>query len=284
MSQVAVGVPLSLFLLQSWLPKYAYFGNAPAWTLSTLVAHWALYPLLQPRLKEMSDKMLKVLAFMIPIVSLIPTVVTLFFMEPSSSVTEKQWYALYTHPILRFPDFVFGCIASEIFIRADNTSWRLPNLSKIADVSMAGILALILAIPYVKRNSIVDTLMIEAPMYLFGLLVYCGSCDPRGSISGYIMSLDPCRELGDFAFQVYLFRWPLFAIIHWIEVGKLKAGWMYLSTFYLLPAIVILYVISYLWYVYVDTPLRLYLATVTKPSSDLSTELVEKEKGVASAV
>ena len=43
---------------------------------------------------------------------------------------------------------------------------------------------------------------------------------------------------------------------------------MALSIPYLIPSMIFLYLFSYFWYLKVDTPLRLYLAQITKPSPD----------------
>jgi len=269
------GLILSLFLLQTWIPRYAYFGNTPAWTMSTLVAHWAAYPFLQPRLKLLSDRRLVISTIVLPFVALIPPVVFLWAGSSDDlSATRRQWYALYTHPVFRFADFAYGSLLAELFVR---DSVRPALLVKLSDICMPVVFVLILAVPYTKRLRPYDTILIEAPMHLFGLLIYGSSCKPRGSLLGYLMALETFRKLGDFAFQVYLFRWPLFAAVHWWEVGELKKGWMALSLPYLIPSMIVLYILSYLWFTYVDNPIRLYLARITKPTEDMAMDLLRVE-------
>jgi peptidoglycan/LPS O-acetylase OafA/YrhL len=67
------------------------------------------------------------------------------------------------------------------------------------------------------------------------------------------------QKLGEFSFQVYLWRWPLFATIKWYKDGELKRGWMALQWKHFVPATIVLYGISYMWYAYVDSPIRRYL-------------------------
>lgn len=273
-SYLAVAIPLSAFLLQCWLPKYAYVGNTPAWTLSTLSAHWFAYPFCQPLLKRSAAKTLFILSGVIPVLAIIPSIVALIL--TSGQLKKKMWYAFYTHPILRFPDFLYGSVLAEIFARGHRPSL----LAKVSDLALPVVFLLILSVPFHDRTSSFDTLMIQAPMHLFGLLIYGSSCDPCGSFIGKFMAMKPCRQLGDFAFQVYLWRWPLFAVIQWMELGYYRHGWMKLSVPVFLPSIVILHVIAYLWYSHVDTPIRKYLSSVTTPRTDLATELVgEGEKG-----
>jgi hypothetical protein len=61
-------------------------------------------------------------------------------------------------------------------------------------------------------------------------VIYYGSFSPiTRSWTGYLMSLPTSRWLGDFAFQVYLFRYPIFASLSWYEHDMLQFGNMYLS-------------------------------------------------------
>eukprot|EP00531_Pseudo-nitzschia_arenysensis_P015896 CAMPEP_0116139080 /NCGR_PEP_ID=MMETSP0329-20121206/13113_1 /TAXON_ID=697910 /ORGANISM="Pseudo-nitzschia arenysensis, Strain B593" /LENGTH=371 /DNA_ID=CAMNT_0003634083 /DNA_START=79 /DNA_END=1191 /DNA_ORIENTATION=+ len=173
------------------------------------------------------------------------------------------WYALYTHPIIRFPDFLFGCLLSERFVR----QWKSGALAQassstplLADGATVLLITLTMAVPYTQRGSIYDTMMIQWPMILFGVLIYYGSFPPiTNSCTGYLMSLPVSRWLGDFAFQVYLFRYPIFSALSWYEHGTLEFGNMFLSWPYFAVGCILLYGISYLWFVHVDTPFRKYL-------------------------
>ena len=274
------GLILSLLLLQAWVPRFAYFGNTPAWTLSTLVAHWLVYPFLQPRLKGLSEKTLRVLTVVLPFLALVPAAILIWTGEEPGTMTRKHWYALYTHPVIRLPDFLFGSLLAELFLRqqgakGDNkTTTTLSStelyIARASDLVFPIVGVLIWAVPYNKRTSTYDSFLGEMTVPLFGLLIYGSSLDPRGTYVGRVMAWNVCRRLGDFAFQVYLWRWPLFAAVHWWEMDRvLKKGWMALSLPYFVPAMIALYIISYLWMVYVDTPIRLYLMRVTRPAEEI---------------
>ena len=114
-----LGIPLSYLLLHTWIPKYAYFGNTPCWTLSTLAAHWVFYPWIQPRLNRLRDDKILLGLSLIPLFAMIPPLVALWGFgsleyDQDTGATEYAltnpdvWYALYTHPLIRFPDFLFG--------------------------------------------------------------------------------------------------------------------------------------------------------------------------------
>ena len=268
-----LGIPLSYLLIQTWIPKYAYFGNTPAWTLSTLAAHWVFYPWIQPRVNKLQDTTILWGLALVPILAMIPSILAMWafgsmqYDEDTGTyeyalTNPNIWYALYTHPILRFPDFLFGCVLSERFVR-HRKSGALAQGSRtslLADVATVLLIILTMAVPYTQRGSIYDTLMIEGPRILFGVLIYYGSFPPiTNSCTGYLMSLPVSRWLGDFAFQVYLFRYPIFSALAWYEHGTLEFGNMYLSLPYFAVGCILLYVISYLWFVYVDTPFRKYL-------------------------
>ena len=120
-NQILVGLPLSIFLVQTWIPKYAYFGNTPSWTLSTLVTHWILYPFaLQTFVNNLSYQRLQLWTYvLVPILSLVPSFVFLFLVGDTFGQlpNHRIWYVLYTHPIFRLPDFVYGALLSELFLR-----------------------------------------------------------------------------------------------------------------------------------------------------------------------
>lgn len=288
-----LGIPLSYLLIQTWIPKYAYFGNTPAWTLSTLAAHWVFYPWIQPRLNKLQDKTILWGLAIVPLLAMIPSVVALWglgsvqYDEDTGTnqyvlTNPNVWYALYTHPVLRLPDFIFGCLLSERFVRHWKTGAlsQGSSISSVADGATVLLIFLTMAVPYTQRGSIYDTLMIEGPMIIFGVLIYFGSFPPiTNSFSGYIMSLPVSRWLGDFAFQVYLFRYPIFSALSWYEHGELAFGNMFLSWPYFAVGCILLYGISYLWFVYVDTPFRKYLTkqiVSQQPTVSQQTQEIEK--------
>ncbi len=269
-----LGIPLSYLLLHTWIPKYAYFGNTPAWTLSTLATHWVFYPWIQPRVNKLHDRTILWGLVLVPCLAMIPSIFAIWGFgskqyDGDTGLTQYAltspniWYALYTHPIVRFPDFLFGCLLSERFVR----HWKSGALAQassstplLADGATVLLITLTMAVPYTQRGSIYDTLMIEGPMVLFGVLIYYGSFPPiTNSCTGYLMSLPVSRWLGDFAFQVYLFRYPIFSALSWYEHGTLEFGNMFLSWPYFAFGCILLYGVSYLWFVYVDTPFRKYL-------------------------
>ena len=207
---------------------------------------------------------------LVPLLAIIPAIVALWgfgsfsydnqYAETTSyALTDPNiLYALYTHYVLRFPDFLFGCLLSERYVRR----WRSGALeeasstSRVADGATLLLILHTMAVPYTQRGSIYDTLMIEGPMVLFGVVIYYGSFPPiTRSLTGYLMSLPTSRWLGNFAFQVYLFRYPIFASLSWYEHSTLQFGNMYLSWPFFIVGCILLYGISYLWF----APFRNYL-------------------------
>uniref|UniRef100_A0A7S4JRG3 Acyltransferase 3 domain-containing protein n=1 Tax=Odontella aurita TaxID=265563 RepID=A0A7S4JRG3_9STRA len=274
-----IGLPLVITLTQTWVPKYAYFGNPPAWTMSTLVAHWAAFPWLQKWLLQAGDKKVRAVAILLPVLACIPVCITLIV--EGGRLPGRVWYIFYTFPLSRFPDFAYGAALSEIFVRKFRSDskkeeteggtadeelkpwWNRVSLPFLADLIFPIVITLILAVPYSGRKSIFDSIMIFAPMHLFGLLIFGSSVDPSKSYTARVFALEPCRKLGDFAFQVYLWRYPLFAAVCWIQNGQYPSGWVYLSPPYFFPSFFVLYLLSYLWYRFVDNPIRKHLTSAS---------------------
>lgn len=304
-SKMITGGFLSIFLLQTWIPSMAYFGNTPAWTLATMAAHWIAYPFCQRFIQSKSDHFIIGTLFVLPVIAITPIFIGIAISEFTLSL--EGWYALYTHPLFRLTDFVYGTILAEIYVRG----YRPKRLALFSETVVPILIILTWCVPFSSRTSFYDSFMIEAPMHLFGLLIFGSSCDLDQTFFSKFMAWKPCRDLGDFAFQVYLWRWyvrgtslvwfcpakhnshsshtflprrplrPIFACFRWWEQGELQSGSIALSWPIFFLASSLLYLISYAWYQFVDNPCRVYLQRITRPQSpDIAQELMSNAQKV----
>mmetsp|Transcript_64464 Transcript_64464/g.76353 ORF Transcript_64464/g.76353 Transcript_64464/m.76353 type:complete len:427 (+) Transcript_64464:94-1374(+) len=247
-----------LTLTQSWFGRhYAFWRNTKAFILSTVAFSWVTYPFMKSPLQRLSDKALKISLIVVPIFALIPVTITLIV--KGGMLQGNDWYWFYLFPLSRFPDFVFGVLLSELFIRGNDKPVVLP---KLADAAALFIMIIIMSVPFAGRESVFDSLMIFLPMPLVGLVLYGTSCDPTGSLLGRFCSLEVCKRLGEFSFEVYMWSDAVQRIVVLIEFGaEENVKGLYLTPWYLLLMLIMLYPFSYAWYRYVDAPLRNYVYT-----------------------
>lgn len=100
---------MQILLLQAWNPFYLSY-NIPAWSISTLMFFYLVFPIFAPRLMRMSNKAAMLLA-----------VCVVYLVVALVAVLEK-WYGFgaigmfHTNPLLRLPEFVAGILAYGVFV------------------------------------------------------------------------------------------------------------------------------------------------------------------------
>ncbi|WP_152763609.1 acyltransferase family protein [Paraburkholderia franconis] len=108
--EAVLNLIMQLLLLQAWNPFYLSY-NIPAWSISTLMFFYLVFPVFAPRLMRMSNK--TTMLFSVCAVNLVVALV---------AVLEK-WYGigamgiLHTNALLRLPEFLAGILAYGVFVK-----------------------------------------------------------------------------------------------------------------------------------------------------------------------
>jgi peptidoglycan/LPS O-acetylase OafA/YrhL len=118
---------LNLFGLQAWVPgvPYAMFWNTPAWSVSAELFFYATFPVLcatlARRLVSLRALVIALVAVVVADTLLYAGVLHLMNLEPRVSA-QTQYLVIVYNPLLRYGEFLAGCLAGLYFVRTHGRS------------------------------------------------------------------------------------------------------------------------------------------------------------------
>jgi peptidoglycan/LPS O-acetylase OafA/YrhL len=188
---------------QAWLPELAVVLNTPAWTVSLLVLAYGAFPWLLERLRRVPARALPWAMAATWAVSAAPCL-----LWRHADGTALRF--LFTFPLVRLPEFVFGMLLAKWFLARPALSPRAAGWAAGGALAAWGtVLAVIGLVPRaVAHNGLL------APV--FALLVV-GLASGGGAI-GRALSRPWLQRLGQAGIAVFLLHLPAIA---WIEA----MGW-----------------------------------------------------------
>lgn len=198
-------VPLAAGLSgqQAWFPNLAHVLNTPAWTISLLVLAYAAFPWLLGRLRTLPVRRLPLALAATWMASALPGIL---FPHTTGAATRF----LFSFPLLRFPEFLFGMLLAKWFLargplRPRAAAWAVGG----AFAAWGAALAVIGRFPRsVAHNGLL------APVFAV-LLV--GLASDGGAVA-HLLSRPLLQRLGNAGIAIFLLHLP---VIAWIEA----AGW-----------------------------------------------------------
>ena len=207
------GLVLTPLLLQGWDPMLSTFWNTPAWTLTTDVLFYALFPLLitwnwlRERLKRPRGILLSMFSFWL-IGLVLPTIY--FFLHPDGEqhigrYSSGFWLrALKFGPIQHVPSFLFGMALASLnsFIPEKSRSRLMIGLLGFAAVYI--VLYFGDRMPYVYMH---DGLLM--PLYAAIVIGLAGE-----SVLTRIFGIWPLLMIGEASYCLYILHFNLWNLIH----------------------------------------------------------------------
>jgi peptidoglycan/LPS O-acetylase OafA/YrhL len=188
---------------QAWFPNLAHVLNTPAWTISLLVLAYAAFPWLLARLRALPARRLPLAMAVTWIASALPT---LLFPNTTGAATRF----LFSFPLLRFPEFLFGMLLGKWFLAREPLS---PRASAWAVAGAFGAWAAVLAVIGRFPHAVAHNGLL-APIFAV-LLVGLAS---GGGAVARVLSRPLLQRLGNAGIAIFLLHLP---VIAWIEA----AGW-----------------------------------------------------------
>ena len=207
--EFAIGTVLTPVLLQGWSPALATFWNTPAWTMSTEVFFYALFPfVVRWRRPKQLGWLLGLLLLLWGAGMICPGIYT--WLHPDGEIHPNRYSSGYWIRALKFtppphlPAFLFGIVLADLNERFPSASrWRL----LLGMVGLAGLYAVLAngdRLPYVFLH---DGLL----MPLFGLAILgLAGRNPISSFFGFL----PFALLGEASYCLYLLHFNLWELIH----------------------------------------------------------------------
>jgi len=189
---------------QAWFPSLAHVLNTPAWTISLLVLAYAAFPWLLERLRAVPVRRLPLAMGVAWALSAIPC---LLFTHPGPAGTRF----LFSFPVMRFPEFLFGMLLGKWFLSRPAPSGRA-SAAMVAG-ALAGWGAVLAVIGRVPRPVAHNGLL--APVFA---LLLVGLASGHGGAVARLLSRPPLQRLGNAGIAIFLLHLPFIA---WVEA----AGW-----------------------------------------------------------
>ena len=201
----SVWVPLALGLagVQAWWPRMATVLNTPAWAVSVFCLSYLSLPWLLGRFRALSARGLLLALLAAWWLCMVPGIVY----HLSGPPTPLRLQTLFTFPLLRFPEFVFGVLLALWLVARGPLSRR--QAAWAASVGAAAWLAWIAVASRFAIELIHNGLLAPAQGLLIVGLAYGGGVPAR------VLSWRPLRKLGERSLAIYLLHLPILA---WMQV------------------------------------------------------------------
>lgn len=240
-SEFAWGALLTPLLLQGWSPSLSTFWNTPAWTMSTEVFFYAIFPfvILCPRPKKVKWLLATLLALWLAGM-ICPALYTIFHPdgELHAGRYSSGWWirALKFTPPPHLPSFLFGIVLADLNARLPIRSPLRLVLGAIGLAALYGVLSLGDRMPYVFMH---DGLLM--PLFALTILGLAG----ENVISG-VFGFRPLVMLGAASYCLYLLHFNLWPLIH--QTGLLeKTGLVQLDPWFSYLLLVVAAVMTMRW-------------------------------------
>lgn len=224
---------LAMALLQAWIPKFVFVGNAPGWSLSVEAFFYFCFPFLVHRLRTRTLRHLLSVAIPLWILSMAPPLV-LEIVERHGGLTRAATDSLFGHspspalfferlaaqfPLARLAEFCIGiCIGHYVIARSDaraaapvaTSEATLIARRRLGFAGLASLVPLIVLLAWIgdlrETNEIMVNSAFAAPLFAFLLVTLTlGS----GSLVRFL-STRTVVMLGTASYALYIIQAPFF--------------------------------------------------------------------------
>jgi peptidoglycan/LPS O-acetylase OafA/YrhL len=195
-------VALAFAGVQAWWPRMAMVMNTPAWAVSVFCLSYLAFPWLLERFRALSARALLVGLAGMWWVCMLPGIVY----HLVGGVTGEGLQVLYTFPLLRLPEFVFGVLLARWLVTRGPLSPR--QAAWAASAGAAGWLGWIAVAQRFPVELIHNGFLAPAQ----GLLIVGLACG--GGLPAKVLAWRPLRRMGERSLAIYLLHLP---ILSWMQ-------------------------------------------------------------------
>lgn len=235
---------LYLLGLQSWIPGKAMILNFPGWSISVEFLFYLIFPLLYNYFYSKKNKSIWIAAIVLWVITQVFS--HLFVASPSykGPHTESHEF-LYYFPLMHVSEFMVGNLAGLFF----TNNFKQRNYDIPVILIFAAIMIALIFVPLFYHNGLMAVLFIPLIILL----------SRNNGFVTKLFSLKPLEYLGEASYAVYITHIPVLYILRELlkwEKYKLDINtvfWIYL---------LILVLMSILFYQFIEKPLRDYLKKV----------------------
>ena len=201
---LGVWVPLALGLagVQAWWPRMATVLNTPAWAVSVFCLSYLSFPWLLARFRALPARGLLLALLAAWWLCLLPGIVY----HLPGEMTPLGMQTLYTFPLLRLPEFVFGVLLGRWLVMHGPLPPR--QAAWAASIGAAGWLGWIAVASRFPIELIHNGLLAPVQGLLIVGLAYGGGVPAR------VLAWRPLRFLGERSLAIYLLHLP---VLVWMQ-------------------------------------------------------------------
>ena len=250
--QLILGLVLIPAFMQAWWPPAAFLWNGPAWSLSVEFFFYAIFSALARLTSRLPRGRFLALAFALVVATAVARAAMhthlAFPVDPTARTNFEGYF-----PVFHLPQFVFGMALGRIYLFGPVVSPRLHG-------GMLYIGGGLLIVLFGCRSNLPEWLSwmrTDAGLaVLFRLIIFGGA---RAEGSGLKMLACPASVLlGEASYAMYILHSPLY---FWWQMATSKvSGWNLPPLVDLVLSVTLIIAASILTYLYIERPLRLWLA------------------------
>ncbi|MEA2689234.1 MAG: hypothetical protein QOD51_1841, partial [Candidatus Eremiobacteraeota bacterium] len=243
-----IAAAAQLLLVQSWSPdEKIYLGiNAPAWSISTEMFFYAVFPfVVRSLLRSFGASAPRTIWVAAAMPWAIETVTALI---PHRTAV---WTA-YVLPPVRLADFIVGMLLGIAFLRSKPSASNGRRATCFEALALGGVAAAIALSPHLP-----EALRYSLFLMPFWAVLIAVFVRQEGAIS-QMLRWPPFVMLGRASFAFYLIHWPVIAVVG----GTL--GWTH-PGFAMFVAFTVSIALSFVLYHAVEQPMRSFLRSALTP-------------------
>ena len=214
-----IGAGLYVVGMQSWWPPYDHAFNGPAWTISTELAFYVLFPWLVVRVLRMRRwQILGAMALLWIYIVAVPLVVTITKADGPYELPVMFFHDLVRRsPLTRVPDCLLGVGTAVLFLRARAKG-------PIAHGGLMAIAGIVVSLTIVSKRYVwfgadCDLTIGNGTLApLFCLIIYGLAA---GGFPSRVLATRTLVHLGVSSYAMYIFQFPL----HDFFLGRVLPRW-----------------------------------------------------------
>ena len=201
---------LNATLFHAWVPNWVSFWNWPTWALSTLLFLYLITPYLINILNKISTNKLAFILVLLPLVSLMPTVLLMLWGAYKNQPVGHLIGGLSSLPLMWVPGYFAGMVLSKIVYHQE--SKKLAWHTIIADKVDLAILAVVVIALIPNINEQWKFILRHGGLMLVFFICIYGLAKNKGYCSK-IFKLKIFSFLGEISFSIFIWQGTIITLI-----------------------------------------------------------------------